>query len=59
LRKQEDNNNTVFYELVIDRDYEANDVIYINYMIFDESLLYSNFGFIDDSDRTIQIRAIH
>jgi hypothetical protein len=62
LRKQEDDNN-VFYELVIDRDYEANDVIYINYMIFDESLLYSNFGFIDDinetrndNDRTIQIR---
>ena len=61
--KLDQKDNITFYELVIDQDYEPNEVIYINYMLFDESILYCNFGFIDDVDekrndsaRTIQIK---
>jgi hypothetical protein len=43
---QEENKHKLF----VDRTYKPNDVIWINYGLFDDSLTYSNFGFIDDID---------
>lgn len=37
-------------KLTVDRNYNPDDVIWINYGLFDETLIYSNFGFIDDID---------
>lgn len=34
--------------LTVDREYKPNDVIWINYGLYDDTLVYSNFGFIDD-----------
>ena len=41
-------NTETHYRLIVDRTYEPNDTIWINYGMFDESLLYTSFGFVDD-----------
>jgi hypothetical protein len=45
-----ENEEKTHCQLTVDRTYEPNQTIWINYGIFDESLLYTNFGFIDDID---------
>jgi hypothetical protein len=45
-----ENDEKTHYQLTVDRTYEPNQTIWINYGIFDETILYTNFGFIDDID---------
>jgi hypothetical protein len=49
LEKNEENMRQI---LTVDRNYKTNDVIWINYGLYDDSLIYTNFGFIDDMDRS-------
>lgn len=49
LDKKDDTMNQI---LTVDRDYKINDVIWINYGLFDDCLTYSSFAFVDDIDNT-------
>jgi len=43
------------HNLRVDRKYSVNDIIWINYGIYDDSILYTTFGFIDDIDEVASI----
>lgn len=50
-----ENEEKTHYQLHTDRDYKPGDTIWINYGIYDEALIYSTFGFIDDVQETRNI----